>query len=252
MKIKFLGTGTSQGVPVIGCTCAVCVSQDTKNKRLRSSALIKISNKNILIDTGPDLRQQALKNKINKIDYVLYTHAHRDHVSGIDELRSFNFIQKKSIKAYGNKELVNQLKNDYSYIFSDFKYPGLPEVELNKVNKNFYLDDIEIVPIKVKHHKLNILGYRIGNLTYITDAKTISDNQLKKINGSQILVINCLQIKEHLSHLNMEEVLSLIRKIEVKKIYLIHISHNLGLHDEINKSLPDNIELAYDNLEIIL
>lgn len=252
MKIKFLGTGTSQGVPVIGCTCAVCVSQDTKNKRLRSSALIKISNKNILIDTGPDLRQQALKNKINKIDYVLYTHAHRDHVSGIDELRSFNFIQKKSIKAYGNKELVNQLKNDYSYIFSDFKYPGLPEVELNKVNKNFYLDDIEIIPIKVKHHKLNILGYRIGNLTYITDAKTISDNQLKKINGSQILVINCLQIKEHLSHLNMEEVLSLIRKIEVKKIYLIHISHNLGLHEEINKSLPDNIELAYDNLEIIL
>jgi phosphoribosyl 1,2-cyclic phosphate phosphodiesterase len=252
LKIKFLGTGTSQGVPVIGCTCAVCVSQDTKNKRLRSSALIKISNKNILIDTGPDLRQQALKNKINKIDYVLYTHAHRDHVSGIDELRSFNFIQKKSIKAYGNKELVNQLKNDYSYIFSDFKYPGLPEVELNKVNKNFYLDDIEIIPIKVKHHKLNILGYRIGNLTYITDAKTISDNQLKKINGSQILVINCLQIKEHLSHLNMEEVLSLIRKIEVKKIYLIHISHNLGLHDEINKSLPDNIELAYDNLEIIL
>ena len=252
MKIKFLGTGTSQGVPVIGCTCAVCVSQNTKNKRLRSSALIKISNKNILIDTGPDLRQQALKNKINKIDYVLYTHAHRDHVSGIDELRSFNFIQKKSIKAYGNKELVNQLKNDYSYIFSDFKYPGLPEVELNKVNKNFYLDDIEIIPIKVKHHKLNILGYRIGNLTYITDAKTISDNQLKKINGSQILVINCLQIKEHLSHLNMEEVLSLIRKIEVKKVYLIHISHNLGLHDEINKSLPDNVELAYDNLEIIL
>ena len=252
MKIKFLGTGTSQGVPVIGCTCAVCVSQDTKNKRLRSSALIKISNKNILIDTGPDLRQQALKNKINKIDYVLYTHAHRDHVSGIDELRSFNFIQKKSIKAYGNKELVNQLENDYSYIFSDFKYPGLPEVELNKVNKNFYLDDIEIIPIKVKHHKLNILGYRIGNLTYITDAKTISDNQLKKINGSQILVINCLQIKEHLSHLNMEEVLSLIRKIEVKKVYLIHISHNLGLHDEINKSLPDNVELAYDNLEIIL
>ena len=252
MKIKFLGTGTSQGVPVIGCTCAVCLSQDTKNKRLRSSALIKISNKNILIDTGPDLRQQALKNKINKIDYVLYTHAHRDHVSGIDELRSFNFIQKKSIKAYGNKELVNQLKNDYSYIFSDFKYPGLPEVELNKVNKNFYLDDIEIIPIKVKHHKLNILGYRIGNLTYITDAKTISDNQLKKINGSQILVINCLQIKEHLSHLNMEEVLSLIRKIEVKKVYLIHISHNLGLHDEINKSLPDNVELAYDNLEIIL
>tara|TARA_Y100000741_G_scaffold83900_2_gene61681 strand:- start:241 stop:999 length:759 start_codon:yes stop_codon:yes gene_type:complete len=252
LKIKFLGTGTSQGVPVIGCTCAVCVSQDTKNKRLRSSALIKISNKNILIDTGPDLRQQALKNKINKIDYVLYTHAHRDHVSGIDELRSFNFIQKKSIKAYGNKELVNQLKNDYSYIFSDFKYPGLPEVELNKVNKNFYLDDIEIIPIKVKHHKLNILGYRIGNLTYITDAKTISDNQLKKINGSQILVINCLQIKEHLSHLNMEEVLNLIRKIEVKKVYLIHISHNLGLHDEINKSLPDNVELAYDNLEIIL
>lgn len=252
MKIKFLGTGTSQGVPVIGCECPVCISEETKNKRLRSSALIRILNKNILIDTGPDLRQQALKNKINKIDYVLYTHAHRDHVSGIDELRSFNFIQKKEIKAFGNIELVNQLKKDYSYIFSDFKYPGLPEVELYKVEKNFFIEEIEIIPINVKHHKLNILGYRIGNFTYITDAKTISDDELKKINGSQILVINCLQIKEHLSHLNISEVLSLIRKIKVDKVYLTHISHNLGLHHEINKKLPENVELAYDNLEINL
>ena len=252
MKIKFLGTGTSQGVPVIGCGCQVCISEEPKNKRLRSSALIKILNTNILIDTGPDLRQQALKNDINKIDYVLYTHAHRDHVSGIDELRSFNFIQKKGIKAFGNIELVNQLKKDYSYIFSDFKYPGLPDVELNTVEKKFYLQEIEVIPIKVKHHKLNILGYRIGDFTYITDAKTIGDDELKKINGSQILVINCLQIKEHLSHLNMSEVLGLIEKIKVNKVYLTHISHNLGLHEEINKKLPDNVELAYDNLEINL
>ncbi len=252
MKIKFLGTGTSQGVPVIGCKCAVCISEEIKNKRLRSSVLINENNKTILIDTGPDLRQQSLKNNINKIDYVLYTHAHRDHVSGIDELRSFNFIQKKEIKAYGNKELVNQLKSDYSYIFSDLKYPGLPEVELYKVDGNFFLEDIEVTPIKVKHHKLNILGYRIGNFTYITDAKTIRDDEIKKINGSKILVINCLQIKEHLSHLNMSEVLSLVKKIDVQKIYLTHISHNLGSHEYINKKLPDNIKLAYDNLEINL
>ena len=238
MKIKFLGTGTSQGIPVIGCECLVCSSKKEEDKRLRSSAILRISKKNILIDTGPD--------------YVLFTHAHRDHVSGIDELRSFNFIQKKGIKAFGNRELVNQLRKDYSYIFSDFKYPGLPDIELNTVEKNFYIENIKVVPIKVKHHKLNILGYRIKNLTYITDAKTINNHELKKINGSEILVINCLQVKEHLSHLNLREMLKIVSKIDVGKVYLTHISHNLGIHSEVNKKLPKNIKLAYDNLELNL
>jgi len=252
LKIKFLGTGTSQGIPVIGCECLVCKSKKKEDKRLRSSAILQISKKNILIDTGPDLRQQSLKNNINRIDYVLYTHAHRDHVSGIDELRSFNFIQKKEIKAFGNRELVNQLRKDYSYIFSDLKYPGLPDIELNTVEKNFYIENVKVIPIKVKHYKLNILGYRIKDLTYITDAKTINKHELKKINGSKVLVINSLQIKEHLSHLNLKEMLNLVRNIDVGKVYLTHISHNLGLHDEVNKKLPKNIELAYDNLELSL
>ena len=252
MKIKFLGTGTSQGVPVIGCECLVCNSKKEEDKRLRSSAILRTSKKNILIDTGPDLRQQSLKNNISRVDYVLYTHAHRDHVSGIDELRSFNFIQKKGIKAFGNRELVDQLRKDYSYIFSDFKYPGLPDIELNTVEKNFYIENIKVIPIKVRHHKLNILGYRIKNLTYITDAKTINNHELNKINGSEILVINCLQVKEHLSHLNLKEMLKLVSKIEVGKVYLTHISHNLGLHSEVNKKLPKNIKLAYDNLELNL
>ena len=252
MKIKFLGTGTSQGIPVIGCKCLVCKSKKKEDKRLRSSVIISVLNKKILIDSGPDLRQQSLKNNINKIDYVLYTHAHRDHVSGIDELRSFNFIQKKKIKAFGNKELVNQLKKDFSYIFSDFKYPGLPNIELTSIEKTFYIENVKIIPIRVKHHKLNILGYRINNLTYITDAKTINDNELKKIDGSEILVINCLQVKEHLSHLNLNEMLKLVSKINVNKVYLTHISHNLGLHHKMNKKLPKKIKLAYDNLELNL
>ena len=248
MKITFLGTGTSQGVPVIGCKCDVCTSYNKKDKRLRSSVLIEYLGKNILIDSGPDLRQQSLKNNITKIDFVLYTHAHRDHVSGIDELRSFNFIQKKKIRGYGNSELVNQLNKDYSYIFENQKYPGLPKIDLKIIEKKFNYLSIDINPIEVYHNKLRILGYRINDFTYITDAKTISDKELKKIDGSKVLVINCLQINRHITHLNLEEALKIVERINVKKVFFTHISHNLGFHDIINKRLPKNIELAYDNL----
>jgi len=248
LKITFLGTGTSQGVPVIGCKCDVCTSYNKKDKRLRSSVLIEYLGKNILIDSGPDLRQQSLKNNITKIDFVLYTHAHRDHVSGIDELRSFNFIQKKKIRGYGNSELVNQLNKDYSYIFENQKYPGLPKIDLKIIEKKFNYLDIDINPIEVYHNKLRILGYRINDFTYITDAKTISDKELKKIDGSKVLVINCLQINRHITHLNLEEALKIVERINVKKVFFTHISHNLGFHDIINKRLPKNIELAYDNL----
>ncbi len=248
MKITFLGTGTSQGVPVIGCKCDVCTSYNKKDKRLRSSVLIENLGKKILIDSGPDLRQQSLKNNITKIDFVLYTHANRDHVSGIDELRSFNFIQKEKIRGYGNSELVNQLKKDYSYIFENQKYPGLPKIDLKIIEKKFNYLGIDINPIEVYHNKLRILGYRINDFTYITDAKTISDKELKKIDGSKVLVINCLQINRHISHLNLEEALRIVEKVNIEKVFFTHISHNLGLHEKINEKLPTNIELAYDNL----
>ena len=252
MRITFLGTGTSQGVPVIGCKCEVCKSENKKDKRLRSSVLIEEDNKNIVIDTGPDLRQQSLKNNLCKIDFVLYTHAHRDHVSGIDELRSFNFIQKEEIHGFGNRELVNQLKKDYSYIFQNQKYPGLPKVNLKIVDEKFNLEGIDIIPIQALHYKLKILGYRIKDFTYLTDVKTIEEKELKKINGSKILVINCLQINEHISHLNLDEALELVNKLNVEKVYFTHISHNLGLYDKIQSILPRNVNLAFDNLKVKL
>ena len=252
MRITFLGTGTSQGVPVIGCKCEVCKSENKKDKRLRSSLLLEEDKKNIIIDTGPDLRQQSLKNNICKIDFVLYTHAHRDHVSGIDELRSFNFIQKEEILGFGNKELVNQLKNDYSYIFQNQNYPGLPKVDLEIVNKKFTYKGIEVIPIQAFHYKLKILGYRINDFTYLTDVKTLEENEIKKINGSKVLVINCLQIIEHISHLNLKEALELVDKLEVEKVYFTHISHNLGLYDKIESILPRKVNLAYDNLKVEL
>jgi len=252
LRITFLGTGTSQGVPVIGCKCEVCKSENKKDKRLRSSVLIEEDNKNIVIDTGPDLRQQSLKNNLCKIDFVLYTHAHRDHVSGIDELRSFNFIQKEEIHGFGNRELVNQLKKDYSYIFQNQKYPGLPKVNLKIVDEKFNHEGVDIIPIQALHYKLKILGYRIKDFTYLTDVKTIEEKELKKINGSKILVINCLQINEHISHLNLDEALELVNKLNVEKVYFTHISHNLGLYDKIQSILPKNVNLAFDNLKIEL
>ena len=252
MKVKFLGTGTSQGIPVIGCKCDICLSKHIKDKRLRSSVYIEKDNYNFIIDTGPDLRQQVLKNNISKLDFVLYTHAHRDHVSGIDELRSFNFIQKKAISAFGNYQLVNQLKKDYSYIFSGLKYPGLPNINLKVIKNKFEFNGIKINPIEVYHHKLKILGYRIDDFTYITDAKTIKKNELKKIDNTKILVINCLQIDKHISHLNLEEALRLIKNLSVEKVYLTHISHNLGKHNNISELLPKNVNLAFDNLSFSL
>ena len=252
MKITFLGTGTSQGIPVMGCSCKICKSKYEMDNRLRSSVHIQNENISFVIDTGPDFRQQILREKIKKLDFVLYTHAHKDHTGGIDEIRSFNFLQKKIIPIYGNRQFINQIKKDYSYIFRKNNYPGLPKISLNLIKKNFIKLGVKIIPINVKHHKLDVLGYRIDDFTYITDANFITKEEKKKIKGSKVLILNCLQKKPHISHFNLKEAISIIKELRVKKAYLTHISHKLGTHKEITKEIPENVYLAYDSLKIIL
>ena len=249
--LTFLGTGTSQGVPVISCNCHVCNSSNKLDYRLRSSVLINLGDKNILIDSGPDLRLQMLREKITQIDSVLYTHEHRDHVAGIDDLRSVYFSNRNPIPLYMNNRVKEAFTKDYSYLFSDNEYFGKPKFSINLIeNKKFQLFDFTIQPIEVMHYKLPVLGYIIFDLAYITDANFISDLEKEKLKGIRTLIINCLQIEKHISHFNLEGCLDLIQSIRPKKAYLTHISHNLGLHESIQKKLPKNIYLAYDGLQI--
>jgi phosphoribosyl 1,2-cyclic phosphate phosphodiesterase len=253
MKITFLGTGTSQGVPVIACECEVCNSIDFRNKRLRVSVNIQIGNTSILIDAGPDFRQQILRENINKLDAILITHEHKDHTAGLDDIRAFNFIQKKAMPIYASAEVHTQLKREYEYVFSEKQYPGIPQMQLIPIeNNSFSINNISITPIQVLHHKLPVFGFRINDFTYITDANFISEIELEKIKGSKIVVINALQKDPHISHFTLAEAVNLIEKIKPQKAYLTHISHKLGLHNEVEKELPSNIKLAFDGLTITL
>ena len=251
-KLIFLGSGTSQGVPVIGCNCLVCNSINKKDKRLRSSVILQLGKTNILIDSGPDFRYQILKNKIKNIDAVLYTHEHRDHVAGIDDLRSFYYLNKEPINMYMSSKVLNALKKDYSYLFSDKEYFGKPKLEIEIIDKSkpFYVFNHEVTPIQVHHYKLPVLGFKFYNLAYITDANFISENELNKLKNLDVLIINCLQKKNHISHFNLEKVLEIIKILKPKKSYLTHIGHGLGLHEEVQVELPMNVFLAYDNLKI--
>lgn len=251
MKITFLGTGTSQGVPVIACTCEICRSLDYRDKRLRSSVLIETDEQNLIVDTGPDFRQQMLRARVKKLDAVLFTHAHKDHTAGMDDIRSFNFLQKKEMPLYGQEQTLEQIKTEFAYIFSGSTYPGLPQVSLNSIeNKPFEIDGTCVTPIEVLHHKLPVFGYRIGNFTYITDANFIAEDEKKKIEGSEIIVLNALQKTEHISHFTLDQAVELLQELKPKKAYLTHISHKLGLHAEVSKELPENIHLAYDGLTV--
>ncbi len=253
MKITFLGTGTSQGVPVITCDCAVCKSNDEKDKRLRSSVLIEVDNNTIVIDAGPDFRQQMLRENVQKLDAVIITHQHKDHLAGLDDVRAFNYKQKKFMDIYGDFRVVEAVKQEFAYSFSENKYPGVPDINLILVNNsNFKINDTEIIPIQVMHHKLPILGFRIKDFTYITDANYITESEKKKIEGSKVLVLNALRIKKHLSHFNLEEALSIIEELKPEKAYLTHISHYLGLFQEVQEKLPENVFLSYDGLNIEL
>lgn len=251
MKITFLGTGTSQGVPVIGCTCAVCRSSDNRDKRLRTSALISHEGVNILIDTGPDLRQQALRENISHIDAVLMTHEHSDHVAGIDDIRPYNFSQKKALDFYAMDRVAQDLKNRFKYIFEPNPYPGAPRVNLNVINSEpFNIKGLGITPIEIMHGTLPIYGYRIGDIAYITDCHSVPEAEIEKLAGTQILVLNSLRNTVHHSHLSLPQAIKLSHRIGADETYLTHISHTLGKYDDVIKKLPDHVHLSYDGLEV--
>lgn len=251
MKITFLGTGTSQGVPLIACRCKVCRSSDNKDKRLRSSIMLENHNTRIVIDTGPDFRQQMLREKVENLDAVVFTHEHKDHIAGLDDVRAFNFIQQKHMDVYASSRVQSAIKREFAYIFADEKYPGIPLINLHEITTSpFKINDIELIPVEVMHYKMPVLGFRIGDFTYITDAKSISDNEKEKIKGSKILVLNALRREEHISHFTFEEAIELVAELQIETGYFTHISHQLGLHEEVSKELPSNIFLAYDGLKI--
>ena len=253
MIVTFLGTGTSQGIPVIACQCNVCQSLDYRDKRLRTSVHIEINGQSFVIDTGPDFRQQMLLAKITKLDAVLYTHEHKDHTAGMDDIRSFNFKQKKDMPLYARKQVLNQLKQEFAYVFSNSKYPGVPQVELHEItNKPFKVAGIAIEPIDTMHYKLPVFGFRIEDFVYVTDTNYISAPELDKMRNAEVLVLNALHQSPHISHYNLKEALEVIDQVQPKQAYLVHMSHQMGLHSDIEAILPDNVSFAYDGLKVKL
>ena len=253
MKVTFLGTGTSQGVPLIGCDCEVCRSTDEKDKRLRTSLMIEDGDKVFVIDTGPDFRQQMLREDVKRLDAVIFTHEHRDHIAGLDDIRAFNFTMKSAIDVYADDNVERALRTSLWYIFSEKKYPGIPEVIMHRIDEHpFTIGQTKFIPIRVMHHKLPIWGFRINNFTYITDANFIPEHEKEKIYGSEVLVLNALRREQHISHFSLGEALEVIRELKPQKTYLTHISHQLGKHVDVERELPPNIHLAYDGLKLNL
>ena len=253
MKITFLGTGTSQGVPVIGCECEVCRSLDYRDKRLRSSIHIQTEEQSIVIDTGPDFRQQMLRERIRHLDAVLLTHAHKDHIAGLDDVRAYNYLQQTDMPLYGRKEALDQVKVEFYYAFEKDKYPGIPQLRIHEISEeSFSVKGLLITPLPVMHMKLPVLGFRMGNFSYITDANFIPEATYEKLKGTEVFVLNALQKEKHPSHFTLEEALQQVKKIGAAKTYFTHISHKLGRHKIIEKELPESVALAYDGLTITL
>lgn len=254
MKITFLGTGTSQGVPFIGCDCPVCTSADKRNDRLRTSVWIDTPEASVVIDSGPDFRQQMLRYNVRRLDAIVFTHGHKDHVAGMDDVRAYNFHDKKAMNVYADLNTQEVLKREFQYVFQEPNYPGIPQVDLNTINgdNSFNINGLEFNPIKVLHYKLEVLGFRIGDFTYITDANYISPEQLDKAKGSKVLVLNALRHEAHPSHFTLKEAIEVATAVGAENTYFTHISHQLGLHDEVEATLPEGMHLAYDGLTLHL
>jgi len=253
LKITFLGTGTSSGVPMIGCDCPVCTSTNPKDNRLRSSVLIETEDTSVVIDTTPDFRYQMLRLGVKKLDAVVFTHPHKDHIAGLDDVRAFNFFTRKPMQVFCNYLTEEALRRDFYYAFSDTKYPGIPELKLNTITTEpFMINELQVQPILVWHLKMPVLGFRFGPFTYITDANFIEEDEREKIKGSKVLVLNALRKEPHISHFTLGEAVTVAQQLNVPSAYFTHISHQLGLHNEIEKELPNGINLSYDGLTLQL
>jgi phosphoribosyl 1,2-cyclic phosphate phosphodiesterase len=252
MKVTFLGTGTSQGVPLIGCQCRVCSSEDPRDKRLRSSVMIEDNGSVFVIDSGPDFRQQMLREKVTRLDAVIFTHEHKDHIAGLDDVRAFNYLHHRHMDVYASERVQSALRREFAYIFSGEEYPGIPKINLHTIHDStpFRVGETEFQPVEVLHYRLPVLGFRIGGFSYITDANFIAEEEKEKIRNSDVLVINALRREKHVSHFSLEEATQLVEELRPGNAYLIHISHQLGRHEEIEKELPAGIHCAYDGLQL--
>jgi phosphoribosyl 1,2-cyclic phosphate phosphodiesterase len=249
VKIIFLGTGTSQGIPVIACECKTCLSVDQHDIRLRTSLLVESGDTTLLIDAGPDFRQQMLREHVMKLDSILLTHEHKDHIAGLDDVRAFNYKSRDAIDIYAEDRVQKALKKEYSYVFSEYQYPGIPKMRLNTIPEDsFEIKGIKIDPVRVFHYRLPVYGFRMGDFAYITDANYIPEESKEKLIGVKYLVINALRKEKHISHFTLREAIDIIKEVSPKKAFLTHISHQMGLHAEISKELPSGVVLAYDGL----
>lgn len=252
MKITFLGTGTSQGVPVIACDCHVCKSKDIRDNRLRTSILVESAQVTISVDAGPDFRQQMLRNDVRKLDAILLTHEHKDHIGGMDDVRAFNFKTSEAINVYAEERVQKAMRREYSYVFTENPYPGVPKMRLITMDDYpFNIADIKIIPVRAFHFRLPVYGFRMGDMAYITDANYIPEESKEKIVGVKYLVVNALRKESHISHFSLREVVDLAREISPRKTYITHIGHQMGLHEEVSKELPPNVMLAYDGLSFM-
>lgn len=248
LKFTILGSGTSQGIPMIACSCHVCTSRDPRDNRLRCSVLVEWNGENFVIDSGPDFRQQMLREKVQSLKAILFTHEHKDHVAGLDDVRAFNFKEGRDMEVFCTPQVEKALRREFHYVFEENTYPGIPKLKIHTMrNEPIHLGGGRtVMPIRVWHYKMEVFGFRIGQFAYITDAKTVDAQEIEKLKGVDVLIVNCLRVEEHISHFNLEEALEFIATVGPKKAYLTHISHMFGTHEEIERMLPQNVSVAFD------